>query len=61
MEDPEINMKNSTIFITEFGSQAHYGYHDIHPYKAEEGYSVPYTIYTEERQRLLSSRFSNKL
>lgn len=61
MEDPEINMKNSTIFITEFGSQAHYGYHDIHPYKAEEGYSVPYTIYTEERQAAVIESFFEQI
>ncbi|MBD3353241.1 MAG: hypothetical protein GF364_17305 [Candidatus Lokiarchaeota archaeon] len=61
MEDEDLAMNDFPIFITEFGSQAHYGYHDIHPYKAEDGYSVPYTIYTEERQAAVIESFFNQV
>ena len=33
MEDSEVGMRNVPIFITEFGSQTVYGYHEIAPYR----------------------------
>ncbi|MHA1714648.1 MAG: glycoside hydrolase family 2 protein [Promethearchaeota archaeon] len=57
MLDPEFDMENVTVFITEFGSQTVYGYHDIHPYRGEGDKSSPYTPFTEERQAWLIEQF----
>ncbi|MFX0099411.1 MAG: glycoside hydrolase family 2 protein [Candidatus Hodarchaeota archaeon] len=57
MEDEDLDMANVPLFITEFGSQAVHGYHDIHPYQAVDGHSVPHTVYTEERQAFVIEKF----
>lgn len=61
MVDEDLNLGENPIFITEFGSQATYGYHDIHPYHAVDGYSVPHTIYTEERQAYVIEKFYDQV
>ncbi|MHA1869669.1 MAG: hypothetical protein ACTSXF_01860, partial [Promethearchaeota archaeon] len=57
MEDEDIDMKDVPIFITEFGSQTVYGYHDIHPYGRADAEKGVYTIYSEERQAFVIEKF----
>ncbi len=57
MKDPEVGMANVPIFITEFGSQAVYGYHDISPYAPADGHSMAQVVYTEERQAAVIEQF----
>ena len=60
-EDDDLGLKDVPLMISEFGSQAVSGYHDIHPYHGSEEAKSPYTAYTEERQAYVIEKFIEQI
>nr|MDO8115065.1 glycoside hydrolase family 2 TIM barrel-domain containing protein [Candidatus Sigynarchaeota archaeon] len=54
----DLGMARVPIIITEFGSEAVAGYHDIHPYHGAGDPASAYTRYTEERQAQVIDDFA---
>jgi beta-glucuronidase len=54
----DLGMARVPIMITEFGSEAVAGYHDIHPYHGAGDPASSHTRYTEERQAQVIADFA---
>lgn len=53
----DLDMARVPLLVTEFGSQAVAGYHDIHPYHGNRDDASPHTRFTEERQAQVLADF----
>jgi beta-glucuronidase len=60
-EDEDVGMAHVPLFLTEFGSQTVYGYHDISPYAGSDGSKSSYTVFTEERQAFVIESFIEQI